>query len=87
MLSWKVGDGLSIKLGIEPIIGMDSPFTLSDDLREYLSDYGLLTLHHIQNLGVGTSSQSYWLTADDLDLGGRWKLGWDSYIKGLTRGG
>ena len=56
MLSWKVGDGLSIKLGIEPIIGMDSPFTLSDDLREYLSDYGLLTLHHIQSLGVGTSN-------------------------------
>ena len=50
MLSWKVGDGLSIKLGIEQIIGMDSHYILSDDLRDYLNDYGLTALHHIRNV-------------------------------------
>ena len=84
MLSWEVGDGLSIKLGINPIIGMDSHFILSDDLRDYLNHYGLTTLHHIQNLGDGLSTTLYWLSTEDLDLGGRWKMEWDCYIKGLT---
>ena len=59
MLSWKVGDGLSIKLGIDPVIVMDSHCVLSDNLREYLTDYGLTTLHHIQNMGEGNIRKSY----------------------------
>ena len=87
MLSWKVGDGFSIKLGIDPIIGMESHYVLSDDLREYLTYYGLTALHHIRNMGEGTIRKSYCLFAEDLDLGGIWKIEWDCYIKGLTRGG
>ena len=40
----KVGDGMGIKLGVDPIIGFDSFHILSNDLRDYLSDYGLHTL-------------------------------------------
>ena len=38
-------------------------------------------------MGEGTIRKSYWLSAEDLDLGGRWKIEWDCYIKGLTEGG
>ena len=31
--------------------------------------------------------QSYWLTVEDLDLGGRWKVEWSCFIRGLTHGG
>ena len=87
MLSWKVGDGFSIKLAIDPVIEMEYHYVLLDDLREYLTDYGLTALHHIWNMGEGTIMKAYWIFAKDLDLGGGWKIEWDCYIKGLTQGG
>ena len=38
-------------------------------------------------MGEGTIRKSYWLSAEDLDLRGRWKIECDGYIKGLTQGG
>ena len=74
-------------MGIDPIIRMDSCYVLSEDLRDYLSDFGLHSLQNARNLGVGINRQSYWLSAEDLDLGGRWKEECDYYIKGLLHGG
>ena len=32
-------------------------------------------------------SYSYWLSLDDLFLGGSWKAEWESYISGMPHGG
>ena len=69
-----MGDGERIELGVDPIDGLNSSFTLSDDLKEYLGDYGITFLHQARNLGVVSNSQSYWLTTYDLDLGGDWQV-------------
>ena len=37
-LAWKVGDGKNILLGIDPIVGIQSSFSLPEDLRTYLED-------------------------------------------------
>ena len=58
-----------------------------EDVGEYLFDYGLYSLHNSRNLGAGLNEQSYWLTVDGLELGGRWKVEWSCYIRGLTHGG
>ena len=42
-LGWKVGDGLSIKLDFDPIIGLEYFHIRLNGLRYYLSDYGLHT--------------------------------------------
>ena len=39
-----MGNGLNIDLGIDPIAGLDSSFFLPEDLRDYLSDYGITSL-------------------------------------------
>ena len=43
-LIWMVGDGNSIRVGLDPIAGMDTCFTLPGDLRDYLEDYGIISL-------------------------------------------
>ena len=69
-LGWKVGNGRSIRIGVDPIDGLRSGYVLLEYLMNYLEDYGITSLSHAHNWGTGPSSRSYWLTADDLDLGG-----------------
>ena len=64
--------------------GLNSSFVLPMDLRDYLEDYGITSLFHDRNIGAGASSQSYWITAEDLDLGGCWKDILTDYASGLS---
>ena len=43
-LTWMVGNGESIRVGLDLIKGMGSCFTLPQDLRDYLEDYGIISL-------------------------------------------
>ena len=81
---WKVGNGSSIKLGIDPISSLNTSFTPSEELWDYLMDLGISTLNQACSMGDGVSNSSYWFTADYLNLGGRWKTEWTSYVKGLS---
>ena len=85
-LGWKVGNGKRIRLGVDPIAGMNSSFVLSKGLMDYLIDFRISTLDQARNLGVGTNSQTYWLSAADLDLRGISKEQWTDYVKGLSHG-
>ena len=58
-LGWKVGNGLNIILGVDPVVGQNSSYLLSEDLREYLEDYGLLTLRDANNGNAVSHSHSY----------------------------
>ena len=63
---------------------MGSLFTLPQDLRDYLEDYGIISLAQARNYSV--DAWSYWLFAADLDLAGEWHLIWNDYVKGLEYG-
>ena len=78
---------MRIRLGIEPIAGLNSPFVLSEGLRDYLYDYGITHLFQEQNMDYGPNYQSYWYTAADLNMGGIWEEQWTEYIKVLTHRG
>ena len=78
------GNGESIRVGLDLIVGMGSTFSLPKNLRDYLEDYGILSLNQATNYSL--DARSYWLMADDLDLGGDWKLIWNSYISRLEYG-
>ena len=67
-LSWQVGDGKNVLLGIDPIIGLHSSFSLPEDLRTYLEDMNIYTLEQARN--TLHHAQNYWLTAEELDLEG-----------------
>ena len=80
-----MGDGRSILIGVDPIIGsFVSPY-LPLDILVYLQDYGIKTLQDALNPFMGT--QNYWLFAEDLGLGGSWASCWNEYIDGLKNGG
>ena len=64
-------------MGSDPIVGLGSPFTLPQDLRDYLEDYGISTLDQARNYSTG--AQNYWFTTEELDLGGDWMLLWDKF--------
>ena len=83
-LIWNVGNGSSIQVGADPMVGFGTNYILPIGLREYLEDYGIVTLNHARNLT--TSATSYWFTAADLDLCNEWKFHWDRYIWGLEYG-
>ena len=55
------------------------------DLIEYLHDYGIITLQDAINQFM--ESQSYWMSVDDLEMGGSWAHCWNEFIEGLKNGG
>ena len=48
-LIWLAGDGTSIRIGADLIVGMDTSFILPIALREYLEDYGICYLSDAWN--------------------------------------
>ena len=48
-ISWQVGNGNDILIGIDPVIGNPISFHFSEDLRTYLEDLGIMTLAQPQN--------------------------------------
>ena len=60
------GDGSSIRIGADPIVGLGSSFILPRSLRDYLDDYGICSLADAWNY---TSSESrFWFKAEELEL-------------------
>ena len=86
-MGWKVSNGKSIRLGTDPIVGLNSSYVLFEGLRDYLCDCGITTLNEAHNFREGTNLQSYWLYKIDLDLGRSWKVQWTYFIKGMTHRG
>ena len=80
-LSWQVGNGNDILIGIDPIIGVPSSLSLPDDLRTFLEDLDINTLSQARN--TLPDSQHYWYSAEDLCIDGVWKDAWDAYTRGL----
>ena len=83
-LSWQVGNSEDIRVGTDLIVGTESLLVLPQDLRDYLEDYGILTLAQARNFTPG--AQRFGFIAEDLDLGGEWGLLWNKFISRLEFG-
>ena len=66
------------------MIGLDSSFYFSHDLKYYLLDYGITSLHYACNPVEGT--KSFWFSEDNMELGREWKSEWNNYIYYLSHG-
>ena len=82
-----MGNGLKIRVGIDPIAGHNSQYILSEELREYLTDLGITYLAQAHNLDGCGLGGTHWYSASDLLLGGEWASQWTSYVNGLSHGG
>ena len=62
-LIWQVGNGSEVRVGADPIVGLGCSYILSDELRTFLEDYGIITLDQAKNHATG-----HWFSAEELDL-------------------
>ena len=83
-LSWKVGNGQEVLVGIDLIIRMQSSHILPMGLRYFLEDLGITTILQAHNIPPGL--HQYWYTAEDLCVAGEWKNTWDNYTRGIEYG-
>jgi hypothetical protein len=83
-LTWKVGNGLQVVLGVDSFIGGEHFYRLSEPLCDYLNNMGFNYLGHIRNLASSVPLQNYWLSADDIGLVGTWEIEWNHFIDGLN---
>ena len=65
-----MGNGLKIKVGVDPIAGLNSLHLLSEELRDYLTDLKISYLAQAQNLDVCGFDGPNWYSATDQFLGG-----------------
>ena len=78
-------NGNDIYIGVDPIVGNSSPYSLLVELRSYLEDLDICTLSQTHN--ILPDSQHYWYTAEDLGVAGDWKDAWDAYTGRLAQAG
>ena len=71
-LTWQVGNGKNVLIGIDLIVGVSNSLMIPPGLREYFEDLDIVTLAQAQNLLP--DAHSYWYSTEDLDVGGEWKV-------------
>lgn len=80
----RVGNGASIRIGIDLIAGMEQYSALSMGLIHYLNDYRLHTLDQIRVDWLASYSGKFWMNADEMELGGIWNTEWELYTHSLS---
>ena len=83
-LTWKVGNGRNVIVGIDSINGLGNDFKLLDHITNYLADIGYYTLAHIKRPFWLIRDNSYLYTAKDLGLVKDLVLEWEVYTKRLN---
>ena len=80
-----MGNGNSILIGIDPIIGVQDFITFPVRFKEFLEDLDIVSLSQERNTLPGI--HKYWYTTEDLYVIGDWKIIWDSFTRSLEIGG
>jgi hypothetical protein len=86
-LSWQPGNGCSVLIGLEKILGMGNTSLLSSELLLALKN------HHIRYLYQAKAQTSWgfvidqWRSSEDLGLTGNLALEWKNYIRALNSSG
>ena len=85
-LAWRPGDGWSIRIGRDPILGLDGAFRLSDPLLSVLLDNRIYFLAQAAKY-IDENFFTVWMDARDLNLTGTMATEWNYYIYKLRNTG
>lgn len=86
-LAWHVGCGSQIKVGVDPIIGLEHDYLLPTIIPQYLDIIGLSTLDKIHHQNNGRANSQKWFTAQDLGISGYLARIWENYTNKLNSAG
>ena len=84
-LAWQIGNGKSIQVGVDPLIGNTHTYLLPEGLRSYLEDLDIISLAQARN--TLPDAHCYWYSTDELLLEGEWKSAWNLYTRALELNG
>ena len=65
---WKVGNGVEVRIGMDPLVGCKWRHLLLTFLIDKLHSVGSYLLKYIGCIGVSLLMEHAWLTADNLGL-------------------
>ena len=83
-LSWKVGCGEEIRLGIDPVLGLEVQFLSSPSLIAFLNAQDIWHLSQVRNCSGSMFLEDYWFTAGYLGLPGDLAFEWSNFILALN---
>ena len=83
-LSWKVGCGEEIRLGIDPVLGLEVQFLSSPSLIAFLNAQDIWHLSQVRNCSGSMFLEDYWFTAGYIGLPGDLAFEWSNFILALN---
>jgi hypothetical protein len=86
-IAWKPGDGRSIRLGEDPVIGLSSQSFLTKELLQFIWDKGIYYLFQVHSTPGSSFSLSIWKSVEDLNMEGALVVEWNDFIKALNKYG
>lgn len=82
-ISWSLGDGTKIRLGEDPILGMEDNHKLSKGLINHLHEKGISHLFKIKEHNDDMMGGKGWMNANSLNLSPKYYVEWNSFTKSL----
>lgn len=86
-LTWQVGNGYQVSVGIDLILGTSHSGILSPSLLQTLQHLGINYLYQVPNVFVVQHEINSWIPAHELHLSGSVAIEWNLYISGLSHAG
>jgi hypothetical protein len=86
-MAWSPGNGHSILIGKDCILGMGQSAILSEELIETINRKGIYYLFQAKALTQVGRITSNWISSDDLELSGCLQVEWKAFCVALINNG
>ena len=84
-ISWSVGRGILINVGMDPIIGLEDNYVLPRNLIAHLHCRNCVVLQQVWKMD--NDGCYHWLSTEDLQFSGNLMIEWNNYIQRLKQAG
>eukprot|EP00253_Pinus_taeda_P034161 PITA_34161 len=84
-LTWRIREGNSVRIGLDPWVGCGNAHRLPIDLIRHLNDRGITHILQAGDPANSTFLQQAWLNAHTLEIPAQWHAAWTEYTDALTQ--
>jgi len=84
-ITWRIRNGNSVRIGVDPWVGYGISHRLSEDLITHLHNRGITHMNQIGESANSTFLQQAWATHRVLEIPAQWQNEWQAYFDALTQ--